>query len=321
MKKLSSLIEGDVTLKYQLISEELDALVTVKSDEDLRHMFDEYDRQELNGTPRLRTFLFPAKPIIIDNQIGPMDRHSLEQRYINSINGIIFNSTPIYNNNNSNNSFKPQAVNTSQTSFTISSACSSPRTPPETTILSAAPDFVNLNPDVNGSRKIGAMTRARSSPNLCDLSASSQPNHSNHAAPISTLNLGLNNQQYPYHHQYRQPPPPPPPHHYHHSQFFPKPPIDPSPHKYSVSADHPMRMRSSGLAEYCNRHSMDHNQHQPNPYARSTRSAHMVYQRGSPYDEYYANNRYDRESPPGSPLGPSPHQSSYISKLDSVGGR
>ncbi|KAD4179475.1 hypothetical protein E3N88_28066 [Mikania micrantha] len=323
MKKLKGLIDGDVTLKYQLIPEELDALVTVKSDEDLRHMFDEYDRQDLTRTPRLRTFLFPANPIVIDNQIGPMDRHSLEQRYINSVNGIIFNPTPIYNNS----SLRPPAVNTSQPIFTISSACSSPRTPPETAIPVVVSDITN--PELTDSRKFGSMTRARSSPNLCNLGAGSQTNHKN-PTPVSNLNLGLNNQQYPYHHHHhyhhRQPqPPPPPPHHLHphlqhnYPQPFPKPPLDPSPHKYS-GPDHLLRMRSNGLADYY-RHSTDHIQHTPNQYARSSRGGHMVYQRGSPYDDYYANNRYDRESPPASPLSLSPLQSNCVSKWDSVGGR
>ncbi|KAI7753242.1 hypothetical protein M8C21_010110 [Ambrosia artemisiifolia] len=316
MKKLTSLLEGDVILKYQLLHEELDALVSVKSEEDLRHMIEEYDHQDLTGTPRLRTFLFPAKPIIIDNLMGPMDRHSLEQRYINSINGIIF--SPVYNS-----AFRPSAINTSQTSFSISSACSSPRTPPEATVGSIvpvmAPDVVT--PEFTGSRKLDGMSRARSSPNLHNLGASSQPNHKNQG-PISTLNLGLTNQQYFYH---RQPPAPPPPHYYHppmhyHPQPYPKPPLDPSPHK-SSSPDQLMRMRAPGLADYY-RHSMDHNQHVPNQYVRSSRSSgHMGYQRSSPYDEYYANNRYDRESPPGSPLARSPLQYNYVSKWDSVGGR
>ncbi|KAF5813901.1 putative PB1 domain-containing protein [Helianthus annuus] len=320
MKKLTSLIEGAVTLKYQLITEELDALVSVKSDEDLRHMFEEYDRQDLTGTPRLRTFLFPANPIIIDNPVGPMDRHSLEQRYINSINGIIFNPIPVYNSG-----FRPPAVNTSQTSFTISSACSSPRTPPEATVGNIVPAVgPNVtNPENTGFHKGGAMSRARSSPNLCNFGSSSQPNYKNQG-PISTLNLGLNNQQYPCYQQHRQPPPPPPPNHYHppvhHPQQYPKPPLDPSPHKNS-SPDHFMRMRSSGLADYY-RHQTEQ---APNLYARSSRSSgHMGYQRGSPYDEYYANNnRYDRESPPGSgsPLARSPLHNNYVSKWDSNGGR
>ncbi|KAJ0800908.1 putative nucleic acid-binding protein [Helianthus annuus] len=118
---------------------------------------------------------------------------------------------------------------------------------------------------------------------------------------------------------------PPPPNHYHppvhhHPQQYPKPPLDPSPHKNS-SPDHFMRMRSSGLADYY-RHQTEQ---APNPYARSSRSSgHMGYQRGSPYEEYYANNnRYDRESPPGSgsPLARSPLHNNYVSKWDSAGGR
>lgn len=319
MRKLSSLIEGDVILKYQLLPEELDALVTVKSDEDLRHMFEEYDRQELTGTSRLRTFLFPANPIIIENQMGPMDRCcSLEQRYINSVNGIIFHPGPIYNNPN----FRPPMVNTSQTSFTISSACSSPRTPPDTAILAMPtthPDVIT--PEITSVRKLGAMPRARSSPNLCNLSSPSQSNHKN-PTPMSTLNLGLTNQQYPYH---RQPQPQPyqsiHPHAHHNLQSFPKPPLDPNPHK-NVGPDHLTRVRSSGVVDYY-KHLTETSQHSPNPYGRSNRGGPIVYQRSSPYDEYFGNNnnRYERESPPGSPLARNPLHTNYISKWDSVGGR
>ncbi|KAL7584684.1 hypothetical protein Lser_V15G46221 [Lactuca serriola] len=333
MRKLSSLLEGDVILKYQLIPEDLDALVTVKSDEDLRHMFEEYDRQDLVGTSRLRTFLFPASPIIIENQIGAMDRHSLEQRYINSINGIIVSSTPIYSN------FRPPAINTSQTTFTISSACSSPRTPPESAMPTMAPDAIN--PDqVTGFRKLGgSMTRAHSSPSLCNLAGNLPTSHKNQS-PRSNMNLNLTNQQYPnYHHQlqsYRQPPPPPPPqpqpppspyhphshpHHGHLPHPSPKPPLNPGPEQY-------LRQRASGVPDYY-RYSNEHSPHSSNPYARSSRgSGHMAYQRGSHYDDYNnlgnSNNRYDRESPPGSPLARSPqYQNSYNvnPKWDSVGGR
>ncbi|XP_076919806.1 uncharacterized protein LOC143580746 [Bidens hawaiensis] len=257
MKKLNSLIDGDVTLKYRLIQEDLDALVTVKSDEDLRHMFEEYDRQlDLIGTPRLRTFLFPATPIIVDN---PMDRYSLELRYINSINGIIVNPTPMYNNRN----FRPSTINTSQTSFTISSVCSYPRTPPETAVPAMSHDV--MSPEPGGLRKVssmGPMPWARSSPNLCNLGGGSQT------------------------HCHRQPPPPPPPqpHHY----LYPKPPLDPSPHKVSSPDHHFMRVRAS-----------DYYRH-PAGSPNLSRSAYLGYHKGSPYDEYHTYNRYDRESPPGS---------------------
>ncbi|KVI01668.1 cyclic AMP-responsive element-binding protein 5-like [Cynara cardunculus var. scolymus] len=329
MKKLSSLIEGDVILKYQLIPEDLDALVTVKSDEDLRLMFEEYDRHELIGTPRLRTFLFPANPIVLENQMGPMDHHSLEQRYINSVNGIVFHPTPTPSYRN----FRPPAINTGQPIFSINSACSSPGTPPETTIPTTVPEVTN--PEITVFRnKLSAMPRARSSPNLCNLGGNSQSNHMN-PTPISTLNLSIGNQQHPHHYphhnqNHRQPPPSPQsqpqPHHLHlhphphpHSSS-PKPPLDPHPHKNS-GQDHLLRQRSNDYY----RHPTEHNQHAPpNHYGRPNRgtTGHMGYQRGSPYDQYYGNNRHDRtESPPGSPLARSPLQNNYISKWDSFGGR
>ncbi|XP_048443301.1 uncharacterized protein LOC103944992 [Pyrus x bretschneideri] len=88
MEKLSTLSDGDMVLKYQPATEDLDALVSVRNDEDLKHMLDEYDRQESEGSPRPRAFLFPSKPIMIASPTPPLE-HQLEQRYIDAINGII----------------------------------------------------------------------------------------------------------------------------------------------------------------------------------------------------------------------------------------
>ncbi|XP_056688247.1 uncharacterized protein [Spinacia oleracea] len=52
----------DFTVKYQLPNEELDALITVSTDEDVENMMEEFDRLSLSSTdkiPRLRLFLFP----------------------------------------------------------------------------------------------------------------------------------------------------------------------------------------------------------------------------------------------------------------------
>nr|GEX93175.1 hypothetical protein [Tanacetum cinerariifolium] len=292
MKKLhTSLIVGNVTLKYKLMPEDLDALITVKSDEDLLHMFEEYDRHELKGTQKLRTFLFPTKPIIIKHHTSDLD--CLEQRYINTLNDIIVLPTQRYNSN-----FKPPTLNTSQTSFSISSACSSPGTPPETIIPTVGPDVIN--PVISSFQGLNTMTRAQSSPNLSNLGATSQTNLTN-PTPILT-----NQQYYTYHHQpqpvyqyiyYAQP--------QHHSQSSPRPPPSPHPHKSSGTTDHLMRVRSAGLVDY-QRHPMEHSLQQAQ--SRQSRGGLVVYQRGSANDEYYGNNRYDRESPPGSPLAPSPHQ-------------
>ncbi|KAG9153387.1 hypothetical protein Leryth_017290, partial [Lithospermum erythrorhizon] len=78
MKRLTDLVDGEMILKYQLAPEELDALVSVKSDEDIRHMFEECDRCETAGGPRLRAFLFPAKPVVVEN--GSTEPQVLTQR-------------------------------------------------------------------------------------------------------------------------------------------------------------------------------------------------------------------------------------------------
>ncbi|XP_057960602.1 protein PAL OF QUIRKY [Malania oleifera] len=63
--KLSKLAgTPNITVKYQLPSEDLDALISVTTDEDVENMMEEYDRSALAGlgskTARLRLFLFPA---------------------------------------------------------------------------------------------------------------------------------------------------------------------------------------------------------------------------------------------------------------------
>ncbi|PIA47163.1 hypothetical protein AQUCO_01400095v1 [Aquilegia coerulea] len=121
MKKLSSLSDGDFVLKYQVLPEDLDTLISVTCDEDLQNMFAEYDRQEKkssmsenSGCPMLRSFLFPPTQINVDNQLNPetMDNHALEQHYIDAINGLL--RTPI--------TFRRRA-----NSFKVSSTGSSPK--------------------------------------------------------------------------------------------------------------------------------------------------------------------------------------------------
>ncbi|KAI4296180.1 hypothetical protein L6164_036159 [Bauhinia variegata] len=89
MKKVTTLVEGDMVLKYQLLPEDLDALVSVRTDEDLKHMYDEHDRHAGDGSRMLRAFLFPSKPVVLENQGTIFEPHELEQRYIDAINGII----------------------------------------------------------------------------------------------------------------------------------------------------------------------------------------------------------------------------------------
>lgn len=54
----------NISVKYQLPNEDLDALISVTTDEDVENMMEEYDRLALSGiglkTARLRLFLFPS---------------------------------------------------------------------------------------------------------------------------------------------------------------------------------------------------------------------------------------------------------------------
>ncbi|GAB4853368.1 hypothetical protein Ancab_017544 [Ancistrocladus abbreviatus] len=62
ISKLSALCDGaDVTFKYQLPGEDLDALISVTNDDDLEHMMHEYDRLHRGSSKpaRLRLFLLP----------------------------------------------------------------------------------------------------------------------------------------------------------------------------------------------------------------------------------------------------------------------
>ncbi|XP_002518320.2 uncharacterized protein LOC8279189 [Ricinus communis] len=65
MSKLASLSgDTDISFKYQLPGEDLDALISVTNDDDLEHMMHEYDRlfRASNKPVRMRLFLFPVNP-------------------------------------------------------------------------------------------------------------------------------------------------------------------------------------------------------------------------------------------------------------------
>lgn len=155
--------ENDVVLKYQILPEDLDALVSVKSDEELKHMMDEYNRHE-----KLRTFLFPANPLVLESQLGPIESspQTIEQRYIEAVNGILRKSP----------SLRAAPVKTRPT-FTLS-ACSSPRS-------ESSPDGYGLEMPETGSYQLSRL----------------YPMHKVQSSPIIT-------QPHSYHHHsfYLQPP-------------------------------------------------------------------------------------------------------------------
>ncbi|GFZ09562.1 octicosapeptide/Phox/Bem1p family protein [Actinidia rufa] len=163
MKKLASISGGDIVLKYQLIPEDLDALVTVKSDADLHHMIDEHDRYETAGTPMLRAFLFPATPIVLENQINCMEPHAIEQRYIDAVNGIIRAATT---------AGKHRAATGNPSPTGLSSTSSSPKSPESCNIDSAK--FETFAP--NGFQKSRLhMHKVHSSPSLSTCLSSPHP--------------------------------------------------------------------------------------------------------------------------------------------------
>ncbi|XP_015693041.2 TSC22 domain family protein 1-like [Oryza brachyantha] len=66
-KKVEEMFKTEVAaIKYQLLSEDLDVLVSVTCDDDLVHMLDEYDRLEEkrspSASPRFRVYIFASHP-------------------------------------------------------------------------------------------------------------------------------------------------------------------------------------------------------------------------------------------------------------------
>eukprot|EP00250_Pteridium_aquilinum_P019241 c24360_g1_i1 orf=593-3931(+) len=87
--KLAEIYGPDVTLKYQLPEEDLDALVSVSSDEDLENMMEECDRLDaMEGSSRLRVFVFsPLDHEAIDlSDIA--DPKISEHRYVEAVNTV-----------------------------------------------------------------------------------------------------------------------------------------------------------------------------------------------------------------------------------------
>ncbi|KAI3466623.1 hypothetical protein Pfo_023286 [Paulownia fortunei] len=92
LSKLSKLSgTTNISIKYQLPNEDLDALITVTADEDVENMMEEYDRLSLGQkSARLRLFLFPTD----NNDSRPSSINSLldgsakrENWFVDALNG------------------------------------------------------------------------------------------------------------------------------------------------------------------------------------------------------------------------------------------
>ncbi|CAM6091274.1 unnamed protein product [Calypogeia fissa] len=91
MAKMTEVYGEALILKYQLPDEDLDALISVSSDEDLENMMEEYDKLERgDGSSRLRVFLFPAVDFdsVSHHPDATGDLRNSEQRYVDAVNGI-----------------------------------------------------------------------------------------------------------------------------------------------------------------------------------------------------------------------------------------
>lgn len=83
---------SNITAKYQLPNEDLDALISVTTDEDVENMMDEYDRVAHNQNPRsarLRLFLFPEGEDSRANSISSLLNGSAnrENWFLDALNG------------------------------------------------------------------------------------------------------------------------------------------------------------------------------------------------------------------------------------------
>ncbi|CAO2839870.1 unnamed protein product [Amaranthus hypochondriacus] len=87
--KTSGLCNQPHSIKYQLPGEDLDALISVSSDEDLQNMLEEYNGMEKSaGSPRLRIFLIPASETEIRGS-GTLQHGSPDYDYVVAVNGIV----------------------------------------------------------------------------------------------------------------------------------------------------------------------------------------------------------------------------------------
>ncbi|KAL1565185.1 mitogen-activated protein kinase kinase kinase [Salvia divinorum] len=92
LKKTAGMCDQTHSIKYQLPGEDLDALISVSSDEDMQNMIDEYhgiDKPE--GSQRLRIFLIPLveseTPVAIDANIT--QQSDTNYQYVVAVNGMI----------------------------------------------------------------------------------------------------------------------------------------------------------------------------------------------------------------------------------------
>uniref|UniRef100_A0A803MLL6 Protein kinase domain-containing protein n=1 Tax=Chenopodium quinoa TaxID=63459 RepID=A0A803MLL6_CHEQI len=87
--KTSGICNQPHSIKYQLPGEDLDALISVSSNEDLQNMMEEYQGIEKScGSQRLRIFLIPASETE-NRSSGTLQQASPDYEYVVAVNGIV----------------------------------------------------------------------------------------------------------------------------------------------------------------------------------------------------------------------------------------
>ncbi|KAL3840714.1 hypothetical protein ACJIZ3_025305 [Penstemon smallii] len=92
VKKMTDIYAQHVVIKYQLPDEDLDALVVVSCTDDLENMMDEYEKfieRCLDGSPKLRIFLFSYSDLESSDLVHIGDLQVGEQKYVEAVNGIM----------------------------------------------------------------------------------------------------------------------------------------------------------------------------------------------------------------------------------------
>lgn len=94
MRKTSAICNQAHIIKYQLPGEDLDALISVCSDEDLHHMIEEYEELErAGGSQRLRIFLIPSNesesPSPSSNEARVNQPSDADYHYVVAVNGML----------------------------------------------------------------------------------------------------------------------------------------------------------------------------------------------------------------------------------------
>ncbi|KAH7434088.1 hypothetical protein KP509_07G100500 [Ceratopteris richardii] len=95
--KMMELYGPDIIIKYQLPQEDLDALVSVSSDEDLENMLEECDRLSVNeGSLKLRVFVFLSSEVDGHEVEDDIKFKSTERKFVDAINCVSSDALPAH---------------------------------------------------------------------------------------------------------------------------------------------------------------------------------------------------------------------------------